>query len=638
VRSVLLYIILLTTIPSLAQISLNEDTIKIREVVINGKREILPPAGFKTITLDSSIIKNYDQRTVAEILAENSCILIKSYGMGGVATPSFRGTGASHTQITWNGININHPMLGQSDLSLLPSGMSDNIQIYFGGASLILNSGGIGGAIDLENKPTWNKETSIKASPGVGSFGTYSGLLSVKSGSSSLQTVTKAFFQTSENDFRYLNSESGAEPVWETRKNSQVQQRGFMQELYFKKSNNTASARIWYQSARRNLPSSLLTQQAGLNENQFDESLRVMLNYDVTREKQIYSFTGALIQNRLNYSNNLASVESRNLSDMWTVKAAMENNSFRNIRIKLVLSEEIDAIISNNYSSNKTRNTTTITASAKQSGAGRFGSLLLIRGILDRNKLMIPDFSAGIQFRILDLKEYYLKANISRNSKIPSMNDLFWSPGGNPDLKNEYSYISEFTYEMQEVISSQLKIDFNLSGFNYTIKDMIQWHPGEYSYWTADNIQSVNSSGLESSLSLNYKNNNITSGITGNYSYTRTTDKSPSQRSADSKGKQLIYIPENMFNASMHFSYRSFYTLWDANMTGKRYITLDNSRYLPGYFINSITTGVTLRHHKNLIDLNFRIDNIFAVIYQTIAYYPLPGRSYSMKIIFQLSK
>ena len=91
--------------------------------------------------------------------------------MGGTATPSFRGTGASHTQIAWNGININHPMLGQSDLSLIPAGLIDDIQIFYGGASMALNSGGIGGIINLETKPVWKKETSISLNPGIGSFG-----------------------------------------------------------------------------------------------------------------------------------------------------------------------------------------------------------------------------------------------------------------------------------------------------------------------------------------------------------------------------------------------------------------------------------------------------------------------------------
>ena len=152
--------------------------------------------------------------------------------MGGTATPSFRGTGAGHTGLTWNGININHPMLGQSDLSLIPAGLIDDIQIYYGGASMPLNSGGIGGIINLETRPVWKKETLISVNPGIGSFGQYTGLVKVRSGNSKFQTVTKAFFQSSENDFPYLNTGISKEPVWQKRTNSQVSQKGFIQELY----------------------------------------------------------------------------------------------------------------------------------------------------------------------------------------------------------------------------------------------------------------------------------------------------------------------------------------------------------------------------------------------------------------------
>ena len=80
---------------------------------------------------------------------------------GDLASPSFRGTGASQTVIDWNGININSPTLGQADLSLIPVGLIDDIHIYYGGASLLLNNGGIGGAINLETRPVWKKETAI---------------------------------------------------------------------------------------------------------------------------------------------------------------------------------------------------------------------------------------------------------------------------------------------------------------------------------------------------------------------------------------------------------------------------------------------------------------------------------------------
>jgi iron complex outermembrane receptor protein len=191
---------------------------------------------------------------------------------------------------------------------------------------------------------------------------------------------------------------------------------------------------------------------------------------------------------------------------------------------------------------------------------------------------------------------------------------------------------------MKQSIASSLTANYDLSVFRNSIKDMILWHPGEYSYWTADNIQSVNSMGVESSFMLDYKFNNITSRFKAGYSFTNATIAGSNVNNDVSTGKQLMYIPVNQANASLRLSYRSFYSFWIANLTGRRYITTDNSKYLPGYFLNNISTGIKLSLKGNSIDVNFSIDNLFDINYQSIAYYPLPGRSYFIKLLIQIVK
>jgi outer membrane cobalamin receptor len=556
--------------------------------------------------------------------------------MGGTATPSFRGTGAGHTGLTWNGIDISHPMLGQSDLSLIPAGLIDEIQIYYGGASLPLNSGGIGGIINLETSPVWKKETLISFNPGIGSFGQYTGLVKVRSGNVKFQTITKAFFQSSENDFPYLNTSISKEPVWQKRTNSQVRQKGFIQEFYLRQAKSMVSARVWYENSDRNLPSSMLNQQPNIKETQSDESLRSMVNYDHYGSVNKYNFTGAWMMNRLNYTNSLASIDSRNISESLVLKTSMQRHIDEYTNLKVTLNEEVNYVKSNNYEENTTRNTVSLTASAERNTSGRIGALLLLREILDTRNFLIPDFSAGLQYRIIDERDYFLKANISRNSKIPSMNELFWTPGGNPDLKNEYAFIYEVTGEVNHKFSSLLAMNLDLSVFRNNIKDMIQWHPGEYSYWTADNLKSVNSSGLESSFSLNYSLNRFSGGLSANYSYTRASTTGSYIANDAAIGKQLIYVPANKGNCSINMTYRMFYSSWITAMTGKRYLTVNNSDFLPGYMLNNLIAGLRLSTKGNTMDLNFQIDNLFNITYQAIAYYPLPGRSYSLKLLIQI--
>jgi outer membrane cobalamin receptor len=635
-RNTLLYIVIFVSLPLHGQLSIENDTIKIKEVVISKNKFNSDQAGYKKTTIDSSVLVNYNTRNLSDMISENTGIFIKNYGMGGVATPAFRGTGASHTLVDWNGININSPMLGQSDLSLIPVGLIDDVRIYFGGASMSLNDGGIGGTINLETKPVWKKETLISMNAGIGSFGQYTGLIKAKTGNYKFQTVTKGYFQNSENDFRYLNSDIGSEPVWQKRTNNQVRQQGFIQELYFNNEKNITSARIWYQNTDRNLPASLLT-EPNSGEKQLDESLRTMLSYDAFKGSTSFSFTGSWILSRLNYFNRLASIDSRNLSKMLTLRAGLENHLGEYAKLKIVLEEQSNVINSNNYNSRTSRNTTMLTASIDRT-KDRFGATILLREILDKNNLLIPDFSSGVQFRIIDEKEYYLKANISRNSRIPSMNDMYWVPGGNPDLKNEYALIYELSYEMNQKISDPLNLKYDLSFFRYNIKDMIEWHPGDYSYWTADNIQNVNSTGAETSVTLDYSFRSFNVSMKAGYSFTKATKGGSKAENDNSIGKQLMYIPENQANALLKIGYKNIYSTWLANFNGKRFISVDNTKYLPGYFINNLVTGIKFTIKDSSIDLNLNIDNVFNIDYQSIAYYPLPGRSYSVKILVQFAK
>jgi len=613
------------------------DTIKITEVVISTNKSALHQTGYKENSIDSMVLSRYSSSNLSDMLLENTNIFIKSYGMGGTASPAFRGTGAGHTLIDWNGININSPMLGQSDLSLLPVGLIDDVQIYFGGASLVLNNGGIGGTINLETKPVWKKATLISLNSGVGSFSRYSELLKVKTGNERIQTVTKAFYQTAENDFRYLNNINGGEPVWQKRNNDQFRQRGFIQELYFQTGKNITSVNVWYQSADRNLPATMLTQQQNSNERQFDESLRAIVKYDHFIGPGSFSVTGAWMMNRLNYYNQLASIDSKNLSENLTLKANYETLIGEFSNLKIVLDEQSNVIISNNYAHNTRRNTTTFTASMIRN-QNRFGTTILVREILDRKSLLLPDFSTGIQFRLIDDTEYFIKANISRNSKIPTMNDMFWFPGGNPELKNEYSFMYELSYEMKQKISKQLSLKYDMTFFRYSIKDMIQWHLGDYSYWNADNIQSVTSSGMESSVSLDYVKSHFNASFKTEYSFTRARNGNPGAADDLSAGKQLVYVPENQVNSSFRVGVGKIYSTVTLNYVGKRFTEIDNSKYLPWYLINNFNTGIRLPFKNSLVDINFNIDNLFNTTFQSIAYYPMPGRSYFIKILVELTK
>ena len=143
---------LLLTFPKISYTQ-TKDTSRqqLQEVIVIETKKIQFEDSKKTISIDSLTLSRYNTSSLSELLSHQSAIHIKSYGNGNIATTSMRGGNANHTAILWNGLNIQNAMLGQTDLSIIPSAFFDQISLEYGGASAMWGSGAIGGSIHLKN-------------------------------------------------------------------------------------------------------------------------------------------------------------------------------------------------------------------------------------------------------------------------------------------------------------------------------------------------------------------------------------------------------------------------------------------------------------------------------------------------------
>lgn len=631
-------IVLLISLSLHGQTNLRNDTIIIAEVEIRGKPSWNETRGFRTTSVDSAIIINYGHSTLADLIAENSVIYIKTYGPGGIATPSFRGTGAGHTRISWNGINLNNPMPGQFDLSLVPAGLIDEVSVIYGGGSMNSESGGLGGMIKLITKPDWSDRNILFLNTGTGSFGRYSGLAKIITGNKSFNSVTKAYFNDSENNFRYMNTISGNTPVWETRENNQVSQKGFIQELYYRNSRSTFSARFWYQKASRNLPVPITSPAINPPEKQKDESFRAMLTYETLKRRADINVTAAFVSDRLDYKNELASVDSRNTGNKIILKGDLGKSINELIRVKFSAGNELNIVNSNNYAGNIVRNIVSVDAVAEADIAPWLVSRFLVRELLADNRFLSPDFSASAEIKPFKENQLLAKASISKNSKIPALNDMYWMPGGNAGLNEENGICSEISFEMINALSGSLTIKNDLAFFRNNIRDVIQWHPGEFSYWEADNLDNLLTSGIEAGIDVNYTSSHFSFRLIAGYSFTRASGENDIDGNLFPEGNQHIYVPINQVNTMTEVTWRHFYSTFRTNYTDRRFLTVDNTQYLPEYSVSDLDIGFRLNTKKSSVGFTFTVENIFNINYQNIAYYPMPGRSFLASVVFQLNK
>ena len=173
----------------------------LNELVVFGKRP-MKEIGVQKTDFDSMALKENIALSMADILTFNSSVFVKSYGRATLSTVAFRGTSPSHTQVTWNGMRINNPMLGMTDFSTIPSFFIDNASLLHGTSSVNETGGGLGGLVRLSTAPDERDGFNAQYVQGIGSFSTFDEFLRIGYGNDRWQFSTRAVYSSSPNDYK----------------------------------------------------------------------------------------------------------------------------------------------------------------------------------------------------------------------------------------------------------------------------------------------------------------------------------------------------------------------------------------------------------------------------------------------------
>ncbi|MEG1607062.1 MAG: TonB-dependent receptor [Mucinivorans sp.] len=615
--------------PAMAQ----QKEFRIAPVTVTAERTVSQKATTTTL-IDSAAMAESVNLSFDELLTKHSPIFVKSYGQGSTATVSFRGTAASHTQVEWNGLNINSPMLGQVDFSMIPVWMVDRTKLLHGGSSLSEGSGALGGSVMIGSRPRWDKKIYGSLMQTAGSFGNLQSSVSLGGGSSKIQARVRYIYQQSRGDFKFLNT---AVPPFEYQRqvNAQYNKHIATTDLFWKVGRgHMLSINAWFHTSGRNLPPIMSYEGKGRDEWQGDEEYRVVARWDCYFSKFHSSLYVGYVNTKLDYSlanatdmglvvNNDSRSRAQNLQAKYkldysptqkTTVVAMVDMALNNVRT-------LNHITQEGYGA--TRTDVGVSLTLHQQIAKGVSGFALLR--YENNGALMP--SLGIEYE--PIKNLRLKLNGTRNYHRPTLNDLHWLPGGNPDLEPERGYTADLG--AQYTFSDHLSV--GLTGYVSWIDNWIIWQPSEYRYWTASNLKTVYARGAEFNFAINYTFGRWHLALHGNYAYTRTTNQKSDKEDDSSLGCQLIYTPVHKANLMAQVDFRGFYLNYNWSYVSQRYTTSSNQEThhdLPAYDIHNIIIGKTI--HK--FDLQIRIDNLFNKDYQAILWRAMPPRSYTALLRF----
>lgn len=598
-----------------------------------------PSTGLQKTTIEEATIKEHETEALTKLISMNTPVFIKTYGQGGLSTASFRGTNATHTQVLWNDFNINSPMLGQLDFSQIPVSFLDEASLYHGGSSLIANSGSLGGSILLYNKPRWQNSFSIGLTQNIESFDTYKTLLNIQKGSRKFQYRTRLIYNTSQNDFTYKdNSHPKPYPV-KRRENADYENKGFLQEFYFKPGNkNIFSLNIWAQDNYRNIPFPLSVEGNKGSESETYKFFRTLAGWKHLYGKSKLEIKSAFLHDFMNYKRSLDSTNSKNHSSTFS-NIVKFKTSFSDIKFFTGLNNDNIFVNSVNYAGEKSRTMLSFHAGVKKTFFKKLTTLLLVRQEYADNKFMPTLPSAGFEYKILNSFNWFLKGNVSMNHHLPTLNELYWQPGGNPSLSEEKGYSFDAATSIEHQFSGKFGIMTAFTYFYSDIHDWIIWYPGDYSiYWSPYNLKNVESKGVEFSAKIDCNLHPLKITNHAKYTYTNATNKKSTSFTDNARGKQLIYVPEHTANNNFRASLKENFAGISAQYIGERYVTLDNTWYMPSYLLADVYAGRKIKLRNVELNLKFAVNNVFDTDFQVVANRPMPGRSYQLILNILFSK
>lgn len=606
----LIFICLISSVNCFAQ----ADTLKQVEVTTT----ITPAPSYKLIKVTN--IESHVTDNLADLLSKETPIYIKSSGPGGLSTISIRGAGASHTQLYWNGISINSPTLGQLDLATLPVAFIDEAEIHLGASSVVDGSGGLGSAVQLNTSANYKNKLNATFRKELGSFGIDKSLFSINAGNKKFQSKTSLFRNSSFNDFKYIDISKENSPISE-RENAETIQYGIKQEFYFAPNKeNHFAIKSNYLDSYRQISSALGIETKG--EHQTDKVLRLMGEWRNGKNKTFQHLRLAFVKDELNYIDTSLSINSRIRVDSY--KATYNFNHYFNYLLKLSAQVNTGADIANStgFGAQYQQNRQSIFLQFEQKSNWGYQYNIAARQEVIDGKLtpLIP--TIGVKYFLTKNHHFAINANAARNYKAPSLNELYWNPGGNTDLLPEIGFTSEMglTYTYR-------KLSFGISPYYSLVDNWIQWLPQESGIWTPINVKQVENKGIELEIKKMVKISNKSKlHLHSGYNYVNSINKSSALATDNSIGRQLVYVPKHTFNIVAKLEIKKWSFTYNQTVSGKVFIDASNITYMPYYAPADINISYSLKKDMKSADIGLKVSNLYNEDYQIMANRPLPGR------------
>lgn len=648
---------------------------QLQNVTVIGVRpyaEVIPAQ-----TLGGKQLEKLNSHSVADAIRYFAGVQIKDYGgVGGLKTVDIRSMGTNHMGVFYDGIELGNAQNGQIDLGKFSLDNIEEISLYNGQKSEILQPArdyGSAGSIYITTRHpsfTAGKRDNVNVTMRTGSFGLFNPSVRWEhklSSKVSLALNGEFTSATGRYRFRYRKRFSDGTMAWDTtatRHNGDIDATRLEGGLFGVMTDGRWNAKFYYYDSERGIPGAIVNNVWKNSQRQWDRNFFTQGTLQKKIGDRYQLLAGAKYardyMRYLNPDTTLMYINNKFWQDEVYLTAANVYTIARNWDVDLSVDYKWNYLNSTLVNFAYPMRHTLLSALATSYTWHRLKgqASVLFTGVNDRYTVRngtssqhkseyMNKFTPAVFLSYQPMADHdlNLRAYYKRVFRMPTFNDLYYTDIGNATLRPEYATQFDAGVQYQRYQESGL-----LSGVKFTadvyynkIDDKIIAVPkgtGQYR-WMMMNIGKVEIRGLDVTARVAMRlPREINLDANLSYTYQKAQDYTDPTDNGDGgtyKG-QIAYIPWHSGSAVVHGNWRDIDVNYSFIYVGKRYHTSANilaNREQPWY-THDLSASYRFDWGKVRMKLTCEVNNLFNQYYDVILNYPMPGRNYKVILKFDI--
>ena len=601
---------------------------------------------------------------LSDAVKQMAGVVLKDYGgVGGIKTVSARGLGSQFSTLAIDGVAVGDCQNGQPDLGRFIVSELDNLSFANGQPDDIQQPARVlasGNVLNMQtSKPVFDdKNTNLKLGFEAGSFGLMHPSLKYEQRlGEKLHMSLQGTYIQSNGDYPftiYYTQSKTDSSSRERRSHSAVRMTNIEGNLFYLIDyNQKMTVKLHYYNAFQQLPGPVIYyRETPGSESSADQSGFVQLHYtnhisprwslrldgkmyavqNIYDDSAYQGSTGVLHNDYRQSEYYLTGALMYRLSDF--VKFSYSTDYlFNGLNCNVESCAEVGRHSwLNAMSANAHLGKVNITATALYS--------LHSESILGEFAKEYRHFTPYVGFAYKPFKNSGLRLRyfIKQNYRLPNFNECYYAYMSR-DLRPERALQNNLgiTYEKNFKDKTLKNITLLVDGYYNRVSDKIVAFPSHSLYmWSMMNIGLVSITGVDSKVAAELAiAEKIGLSLDATYTFQRALDLT--DNSSKTYRNQIPYTPEHSLSASAFFTNPIVDVGYNLIFVGDRYRLAQNAadNLVEGYVDQSLTLAKKIPLRYGALKLQAQVLNIFDVQYEVVKNYPMMGRNYKAKLIYE---